>query len=316
MNEPLSPVEVLKTSRNLIRKHDFSGACGVLQTLLSRYPENEEALELMGMARFYGGELPEAREAFEHLTRVNSGHVQGWVNLGAVLNRLGEHRKAVEVLRRALQKDRRCAEAYYNMGIAQRGLNLNTMAISAYKEALKLKPDLTEAHLNLGNIYVEMKNLGLAVQCFQTAVRNDPKSKKASYSLEKALQAQKDARKEESPFGRLVNLQELEKKSATTGIRRLSSSQRAAERSLVQDVTRNVRAAAKSFTALLEEPLHQQLHRLERIVLQNETRLSSAEHMEMMTQSIHELLKLRQEIRDGLNEIRRHLAGDRSQTSG
>ena len=85
---------------------------------------------------------------------------------------MGDHRKSTEVLRRALQRDRKCAEAYYNMGIAHRAMQMNTMAISAYKEALKLAPEMIDAHINLGNIYMDMKNIGLALQCFQAALRN------------------------------------------------------------------------------------------------------------------------------------------------
>jgi tetratricopeptide (TPR) repeat protein len=230
------------------------------------------------------------------------------VNLGAVLNRLGEFRKAVEALRRALQKDRKCAEAYYNMGIAQRGQNLNTMAISAYKEAIKLKPGLIEAHLNLGNIYVDMKNMGLALQCFQAAVRLDPNSKKARSSLEKAQLNQQNARRVVSPFGRLVDVKELDRQNVETGPRELDAASRHAERELVQEVTRKVRAGAKEMLPMLEETLHGQLHRLERIVLQTENRFSSAENVESFSQTLGDLLRLRSVIKEGLGEIREHLS--------
>ncbi len=164
-----------------------------------------------------------ARQTYEEITRINPGNIKAWVNQGAALNRMGEYKKAVEVLRRTLQKDRKCAEAYYNMGIAQKAMNLNTMAISAYKEAIKLKPDLVEAHLNLGNIYVDMKNMGLALQCFQTALKHDPNSKKARASLENASVNQKTLRKATSPFGRLVDIAALDKQNAEITPRVLSS---------------------------------------------------------------------------------------------
>lgn len=308
MTQQASGDSFLKLSRDLFRQKRYAEAAEILQIMLEKDPRDEVVLEMLGMARFYNKEFPAAREVFERHTKQNSGHAQAWVNLGAVLNRLGEFRKAVEALRRALQKDRKCAEAYYNMGIAQRGQNMNTMAISAYKEALKLKPNLIEAHLNLGNIYVDMKNMGLALRCFQTAVQLDPDSKKARSSLEKAQLNQQNARREVSPFGRLVNIEELDRQNVETGPRELDAAGRRAERELVQEVTRKVRAGTKEMLPMLEETLHSQLHRLERIVLQSEVRLSSAENIESFSQTLGDLLRLRSVVKEGLNEIREHLS--------
>ena len=308
MTQQTSGDSFLKLSRDLFRQKRYAEAAEILQILLEKDPRDEVVLDMLGMARFYNKEFQAAREVFERHTKQNAGHTQAWVNLGAVLNRLGEFRKAVEALRRALQKDRKCAEAYYNMGIAQRGQNMNTMAISAYKEALKLKPNLIEAHLNLGNIYVDMKNMGLALRCFQTAVQLDPDSKKARTSLEKAQINQKNARREVSPFGRLVKIEELDLQDVETGPRELDAAGRRAERELVQEVTRKVRAGTKEMLPMLEETLHSQLHRLERIVLQSEGRFSSAENMDAFSQTLGDLQRLRTVMREGLAEIREHLS--------
>lgn len=308
MTQQTSGDSFIKLSRDLFREKRFAEAAEILQIMLEQDPKDEVALEMLGMARFYNKELEAAREVFERHTKLNPGNAKAWVNLGAVQNRLGEFRKAVEALRRALQKDRKCAEAYYNMGIAQRGQNLNTMAISAYKEAIKLKPDLIEAHLNLGNIYVDMKNMGLALQCFQAAVRLDPDSKKARASLEKAQMNQQNARRVVSPFGRLVDVKELDRQNVDTGPRQLDPASRKAERELVQEVTRKVRAGGKEMLPMLEETLHAQLHRLERIVLQTENRLTSSEHLESFSQTLGDLQRLRSVIREGLAEIREHLS--------
>lgn len=310
MSQQSSVENALKRSRDLIRQQKYGEAAEVLQKLLESDPKEEDALELLGMARFFGQDLEAARETFEQLIQLNPTHTKACVNLGAVLNRLGEYKKAVEVLRRTLQRDRKCAEGYYNMGIAQRGLNLNTMAISAYKEAIKLKPTLIEAHLNLGNIYAEMKNMGLALQCYQTALRHDPNSKKAKSSLEKAMKNQKSARKVASPFGRLVDVNELERQQRATGPRNLDNPSRVAERELVQKVTKTVRSCGKDLVPLLDDSLQGQLHRLQIIVFQSENRLSSAEHMDTFSQTLEELQTLKTTIANELNEIREHLPAE------
>lgn len=297
----------LKNCRALVREQKFPVAIKHLQILLEQDAENEDVLELLGLAKFLSKDLEGARDTFEQLTRINPAHIKAWVNLGAVHNRMGDHRKAVDVLRRTLQKDRKCAEAYYNMGIAQRAMNFNTMAISAYKEAIKLKPDLVEAHLNLGNIYVDMKNMGLALQCFQAALKHDPNSKKAKTSLENAMSNQKTLRKSTSPFGRLVDVDELDKQNAEVTRRVLSAGDRVSERELVQAVTKKVRTSAKELVPILEEALPGQLHRLERIVLQTDNKLSSAEHFESFEESLVLLDDLKTSITNELNQLREQL---------
>lgn len=297
----------LKECRVLVREQKFPAAIKHLQILLQRDAENEDVLELLGLARFLSKDYAGARETFEELTRVNPAHIKGWVNLGAVLNRLGEHKKAVEVLRRTLQKDRKCAEAYYNMAIAQKAMNLNTMAISAYKEAIKLKPDLVDAHLNLGNIYVDMKNMGLALQCFQAALKHDPNSAKAKASLQNAQSNQKTLRKSTSPFGRLVDIEELDKQNADVAPRVLSAADRVTERELVQAVTKKVRTSVKELAPLLEESLPSQLHRLERVVLDTDNKMSSAEHFELFEESLALLEHLKASIAEELQQLRHQI---------
>ncbi len=296
----------LKECRVLVREQKFSAAIAQLQNLLLKDSENEDVLELLGLTQFMSKDFAGARQTYEEITRINPGNIKAWVNQGAALNRMGEYKKAVEVLRRTLQKDRKCAEAYYNMGIAQKAMNLNTMAISAYKEAIKLKPDLVEAHLNLGNIYVDMKNMGLALQCFQTALKHDPNSKKAKASLENASVNQKTLRKATSPFGRLVDIAALDKQNAEITPRVLSTAERQEERELVQKVTKIVRTDAKVLVPILDEKLPAQLHRLERIVLQLD-KLSSADHFESFEESVELVEHLKNSITEQLAEIRKHV---------
>lgn len=307
MSQPHAVTTSLQQVRELFRGRKYAEAIELLQKLLEADPKDDDILEMLGMAFFYSKQYEAARDTFDRLTKANPLHQNAWTNLGATLNRLGEYKKAIEALRRAVQRDRKCAEGYYNMGIAQKAMNMNTMAISAYKEAIKLKPDLIEAHLNLGNIYAEMKNMGLALQCFQNALKHDPNSAKAKAALEKAQLNQKTARKVASPFGRLVNVNELDKQLRATGPRVLEPVTRNEERELVQNVTKTIRHSAKDLVPILEETLQAQLHRLQRAVLQTELRLASTEHLEEFTQTVDELQRLKSTVSEGLAEIRQHL---------
>lgn len=121
MNSPNPLLAQLQQARGLVRSGQVQQAIDLLQNL-PELNKNEDALLLYGSVCFRAGQLETARKSFETLTRDFPQCVAGWVNLGAALNKLGEHKKAIEIFRRAVQKDRRCADAWYNMGIAQRCL--------------------------------------------------------------------------------------------------------------------------------------------------------------------------------------------------
>ena len=289
MNKETPTTRSLRESRELIRAQKYAEACQQLQKLLEVDPKEEDALELLGMASFFQQKLEPARECFERLTQLNPSNTKAWVNLGAILNRMGEYKKATDVLRRALQRDRKCAEAYYNMGIAHRAMQMNTMAISAYKEAVKLAPRMVDAHINLGNIYMEMKNVGLAMQCFQAALRHKPESVKAKKCLETAQSKQKISRKEASPFGRLVDVADLDRQQHMTNSRVLDSAARLAERETIQKHSKVARTCAREMIAVLETALPQQLHRLKIAILHVEEHLDATELLQKLDFSVNEL---------------------------
>lgn len=295
----------INASRKLIQSQKYEEACRQLQELLKNDPQDEGALELLGMVNYFLKRMELARDCFERLTQLNPSLTKAWVNLGAVLNCLGEHKKSTEVLRRALQKDRKCAEAYYNMGIAQRAMHMNTMAISAYREALKLAPEMVDANINLGNIYLDMKNVGLALQCFQAALRHHPESQKAKRCLETAQSMQKLNRTEASPFGRLVDIAELASQKDVSHGRELNPEDRLAERDIVQKQTKVLRTCAKDSIAQLETSLAQLLHRMKIAILRKDERLDSSAMLEQLANSRAELSNSHETLRDASSQLRK-----------
>ena len=142
------------------------------------------------------------------------------------------------------------------------------------------------------------------MQCFQAALKHDPNSAKAKASLQNAQANQKTLRKSTSPLGRLVDIEELDKQNADIAPRVLSAADRVAERELVQEVTKKVRSSVKELVPLLEESFPAQLHRLERIVLDTDNKMSSAEHFESFEESLAILEHLKASIAEELQQLR------------
>ncbi len=296
-----------RIARALIRKRDYRRAIKVLQKVLDESPTDTETMELLGTVLFFNKQPQDALDMFEQLTITEPFRASGWINMGAVLNHLGEYKKAADALRKGLQRDRHNAEAYYNMGIAQKALKLTTMAISAYKEALRIKPDMVEAHVSLGQLYSEMNNNGLAQQCYQSALKIDPSSKKARMLLEKTLGTQREARKSASPFGRLVDAEGLAANLRSTAKRALNDVQRVEERELVQTITKRIRHEARDLVPLLDDDLQELLHQLQIVSVQEDNRFANPDTHERLISTIETMRELRMTVADGFAELRSHL---------
>lgn len=302
--------EVLSGAKVMIRAGRAAEAVVLLQKLPNPGGETEDVLAVLGSAQFLAKDFHAAQGTFERLTQLHPGFVGGWVNLGAVLNKLGEHRRAVEAFRRAIQKDSKCADAYFNMGVAQKALNLSTMAISTWREAIRLKPEMFDAHINLARMYSEMKNLGMARKSAQDALKIQPDSARAQALLATLQTQQAEARKSESPFGRLVNVAELDRQSAATAARKLTPAQRQAERELVQEVTKKIRQESRDLVPLLDATVAGSLQRLERLIREPRGGNHGEWPLEGFSEAIRSLDEKIGTICSGLDELRKFLVKD------
>jgi tetratricopeptide (TPR) repeat protein len=168
---------------------------------------------------FLAGDFLTTAGHYVKLTLLQPMEARHHTNLGATYNRLREFPKAVDSLRKAIQRDKRSAEAYYNLGIAQRKLKQWQMAISAYREAARLNPKMAEAYQNLANVYIDTANLPMAIINFRKALEIRPDFEKARIGLMKAEAASNSAKEAVNPFGRLVNAEAHQTSDTTIGTR-------------------------------------------------------------------------------------------------
>jgi tetratricopeptide (TPR) repeat protein len=297
----------IRQVRLQIRNRNFSDALEGLQNLLKDFPDSSELLELQGKVQFLLRQPEAARDTFSLLTQVDPLNASGWINLGAVLNQIGEHKKAADALRRGLQRDRNNPEAYFNLGIAQKNLKMTSMAITAFREAIRIKPSMIDAHLCLGTIYSETNSHALAQQCFNNALKQDPENKKARTLLENSQSVQKAGRQSYSPFGRLVNLDELPQNQDAESARKLTPAERRTERELVRSLTKEMRQDAKGIPLFLTDRIQQSIHQLQVAVLHSSERIARPELHQNFMEAMESLRSLRTSVATGVAELRTHL---------
>src|SRR5262245_57302891 len=154
MSQSAKVDDLLKSARRSMKDGDVEAALGQFREVLALDELRVDAHEGLATACFMKKEYPDAVKHFLRMTQLAPMQGKPWINLGAVYKRMHEHQKAVDVLRKGVQKERKSSDGYYNLGIAYKGLNQLAMAVSAYREALRINPQMAEAHANLGNVFV------------------------------------------------------------------------------------------------------------------------------------------------------------------
>lgn len=295
----------LEEAKKLLRSRKFNAAVSCLTEAIAFDQSNASLFECLATAYFLKGDLDKALESFQKVTKLKPTVGRAWINIGAVHNRMGNHKEAVAALRKGIQRERRSAEAHYNLGIAQKGLGQLSMAASAYKQAIKVKPDMAEAHQNLGNVYLEMNNNRQAVACFRKALELRPGFERARKSLAIAENAVSAARKGTNPFGRLVSEDDLASQKTAATFRELTEEERHEDRQLIRGHSGAARETVKELSELLRSQLEPALLGLSRSV-SGAGHTNMAEQYDSLRSAIDKAKDLEKQLETSMAQLRAH----------
>ncbi len=297
--------DLLLQARAHTRHRRYPDAIAAYQSLLTADPDSVDAHEGLAMACFLSGNFEQAVAQFVELTLLQPLEARHYVNMGAALNRIGRHSEAADALRKAIQRNRKSADAYYNLGIAQKHLKQTSMAVSAYKEAIRIDPQMAEAHQNLGNVYLEMGSYKLALTSFQKALEIRPDFAKARVGLERAEDAMNADKEARNPFGRLVETVP-HRHAADMGGRTLTEEERHDDRQKVWGLAQEIKALTEACSSHLHDNLEAQLKGLARVIAENRPGGAILEAAEAFRVAATEWVSLRQQMRRKLVELRAH----------
>jgi tetratricopeptide (TPR) repeat protein len=238
-------VQLCDRARDQLHKRDLAAAKELFAQAIALDPDCCEAHEGLATCAYMIEDYPTAIAEFIRLTLLQPLEGRHLTNLGAIHNRIGEHMKAADYLRRAITRNKKCAESFYNLGIAQRKLKQNAMAVSAYKEAIKLAPNMAEAYQNLGNVYVDMGNLQMAIMNFNKALEIRPNFDKARAGLEKAEQQLAEAKNRNNQMGRLNAMTSTVTSVAAICTRELRDDERYEDRKCIKQLADEIERLAQ-----------------------------------------------------------------------
>jgi tetratricopeptide (TPR) repeat protein len=308
MGETRDVDALCQQARMCLRKRRLDEATRLFGEALAIDDKHAEAFEGLAAACFHAKDYPGAIKHFERLADLRPLDARPLINIGAVYNRQKEFDKAVAVLRRGVGKDSRSREAFYNLGIAYKNLGQHSMAATAYSEALRLKSDMPEAHLNLANVYVEMSNHRKAIEHYREALKLKPGMQRAESGLQRAETAIESAKVAISRFGRLVESDDGNRGTVTTGAGRvLSSVEREKDRATIQKMAIEIHESAEEVTVQLRGEMTDVILELGRSIAEGADRASNiVENQDCFQSSLGRSKVLRKRFRDALQALVDH----------
>lgn len=95
----------------------------------------------------------------------------------------GDANYALDLLQKAIKKDKKNASLYILMGDAYRKLSNGTEAYKSYQQAIEVDKGYAPAYHKIGDIFLGQKNPEMYLQYFTKAVEADPKYAPSLYKL-------------------------------------------------------------------------------------------------------------------------------------
>jgi tetratricopeptide (TPR) repeat protein len=97
-----------------------------------------------------------AIQAYWEALKEAPGHVDAYVNLGALLCEAGQCKDALALYERAVELAPDEPSIHFNGALAMEDLHMHRDAIAAYERCLQLAPYLADAHYNVARLYQQM----------------------------------------------------------------------------------------------------------------------------------------------------------------
>ncbi len=168
-------VEVLRRGVEQHQRGELNDARRSYLEFLRVFPENTQALHLLGSAEAQAGNLNAAESSLRKATRASDAQAAHCNTLATVLKQKDEMEEALIWFDRALELDPGFGPAWHNRGRLRHSLGQFDAATADLRSAAELMPGNARVHNDLGMLYESQAMFDEAVNCFEQAIRADAK---------------------------------------------------------------------------------------------------------------------------------------------
>lgn len=150
-SEELSVKQVLNIAVKNHKEGKLRAAGFLYKKILEKYPENANALHLLGLVLHQEGRNEEAIKYVGRAIELSSKNALFYFNLGMIYDELGMEEKSAENFKKALEIDENFAKAgiaHYNLGVFYVDRGMSKEALMHYNRAIELDKNFYEARWN------------------------------------------------------------------------------------------------------------------------------------------------------------------------
>ena len=173
--------------------------------ILERFPQNADALHLLGVVEHQNGEFKRAVDLIGQAIQLAPGQASLYLNLGNAYQESGLMQQAEACFRKSIEIEPQYAEAYFNLGNILSVIGNTASAIESYQHAVLLDSNQTAAYLRLGSIFEDRKDYGQAIFCLQKVLRANPDHMEIRISLGLLYQKNGNHRKAVQCLGKAIS---------------------------------------------------------------------------------------------------------------
>jgi tetratricopeptide (TPR) repeat protein len=170
-------------SKIYYESENFLSAGRCLRRVLENHPQHFEANLLTGLLAKREGNLPRAKRYLSNAVDICQTSLAARISLGAVLVSLGEDSRALNHFSHALNL-KPSPQMYLMVGSIYSKQGRVRHAIKHMKKALEIDPCCDQAFFQLGLAFLEQNWKNKARECFQAALRLNPKESRYRSALE------------------------------------------------------------------------------------------------------------------------------------
>ena len=153
------------------------------------------------LAHHQHGEIARAIDLYRVVVQNAPDNTDALHYLGVAQLQRGNHRRAGELIARAIELNPHDPHYHNNLGEVWRQEKDLSAAIACYRRALELSPDYPEANHNLGLCLAALGELDEAVEGFKAALASAPESVESHLALANAYLGQREFSKAAGSFG-------------------------------------------------------------------------------------------------------------------
>ncbi len=167
-------IKLLEAGYAAQQRGDLEAAGSAYRRVLDTDPNNEFALNLLGVVLVRTARFADALGCLETAVKSHGGDGETLNNLGLALSGLHRYEEAIAAFRKSLERSADKTQALNNLGNALAAIDRHAEAIPCFEQALAMRPDFSECRHNLAVSLLAVDRPKPALAAIDTALSAEP----------------------------------------------------------------------------------------------------------------------------------------------